>query len=232
MWGRIYTGIRLRRWRLRGVYAYDDGRSMERPYKAVGITWHWASHGMWIPGGGTDIHADRLTTMATTRGDTLTAMATTRGYAYDDGRSMERPYKAVGITRHWVSHGMWIPGGRTYTRIGLRRWRRCGDTLTTMRGYAYDDAGIRLRRCGDTLTTMATTRGYAYDDGRSDCKEFATQRIILVREPMSKQNTKHGSKAWDSTMGRRILKRLLLNSMREKRLLTSIPKRHSPLFHI
>ena len=55
-----------------------------------GLTKLWASHGIGhhmalgitqhVDTGGTDIHAD-----------TLTTMATTRGYAYDDGRSMERP---------------------------------------------------------------------------------------------------------------------------------------------
>ncbi|MBQ1265968.1 MAG: hypothetical protein IIY06_04275, partial [Proteobacteria bacterium] len=111
---------------------------------------------------------------------------------------------AVGITRHWVSHGMWIPGGRTYTRIGLRRWRRCGDTLTTMRGYAYDDAGIRLRRCGDTLTTM---RGYAYDDGdytriRLRRWPFRLQRICYATYHLSQRtNVKAEHKTWFEGMG-------------------------------
>ncbi|MBQ1266229.1 MAG: hypothetical protein IIY06_05615, partial [Proteobacteria bacterium] len=106
-------------------------------------------------------HADTLTTMATTHADTLTTMATTRGYAYDDGRSMERPYKAVGITRHWASHGI-----GHHTALGITRH--------------VDTGGTDIH--ADTLTTMETTRGYAYDDGRSaeqTCTACATQLYCM-----------------------------------------------------
>ena len=134
-----YTRIRLRRWPFHGTALQSCGH-----YTALGITRHWASHGMWIPGGwtytGIRLRRWRL------RADTLTTMATTRGYAYDDDRSMERPYKAVGITRHWASHGI-----GHHTACGYR-----GDGYT--RGYAYDDGDytrIRLRRWpfhGTTIT--------------------------------------------------------------------------------
>ena len=68
--------------------------TMAVPYgTALQSCWHHTALGITrhVDTGGTGIRGDRLTTMATTRGDTLTTMETTRRYAYDDGRSTERP---------------------------------------------------------------------------------------------------------------------------------------------
>ncbi len=122
-------------------------------HTALGLTRHWASHGMWIPGGRTYTRI-RLRRWRL-REDTLTTMATTRGYAYDDGRSMERPYKAVGITWHWASHGI-----GHHTALGItRHWASHGIGHHMALGITQhvDTGGMDIH--ADTLTTMATTHG-------------------------------------------------------------------------
>ena len=74
----------------------------------------------------------------------------TRRYAYDDGRSMERPYKAVDITRHVDTGGRtytrgYAYGDGDYTRIGLRRWPFHGTDITNM------GTGIHAARDADII---------------------------------------------------------------------------------
>ena len=141
-----YARIRLRRWPFHGTALQSCGHHM-----ALGITWH-------VDTGGRTYTRIRLRRWRL-HTDTLTTMATTHGYAYDDGRSMERPYKAVGITRHWASHGTGHHTACGYRRtdihagIRLRRWRLHADRLTAMAvpwngHYKYGNGHTCSTRCG------------------------------------------------------------------------------------